>query len=217
MDEESITEQNTCQSTVLGKTNVFRLTFEWDQRGLLSERKGKVIPCRWTKNWKSTGTNSRSSGARLRVSETELTGRHFDVTSISHYLSPRGSSWLPSACPPAVSGTPSRPPPARDPGTNEHRSAPRDRHHGAEQPPGQPPPVAPAAAGKWGVLCWSWPWPSPAPCWVVPRTALRPREAAAPGRADLGAGPPSRPGCRTTRGYPQRIWRSRRLPDNFFR
>ena len=30
----------------------------------LSERKGKVIPCRWTKNRKGSGTNSRESSAR---------------------------------------------------------------------------------------------------------------------------------------------------------
>ena len=34
------------------------------QRGFLSKRKGKVIPCRWTKNRKGAGTNSGESGAR---------------------------------------------------------------------------------------------------------------------------------------------------------
>ena len=63
-----------------------------------SERKGKVIPYRWTKKRKKYW--NQQSGARLRVSETELTVRHFDVTNMSHYVTPRGSAWLqaPSAC-----------------------------------------------------------------------------------------------------------------------
>ena len=34
------------------------------QGGFLSERKGKVTPCRWTEDRKGAGTNSRESGAR---------------------------------------------------------------------------------------------------------------------------------------------------------
>ena len=34
------------------------------QKPFLSERKGKVIPCRWTENRKGAGTNSGESGAR---------------------------------------------------------------------------------------------------------------------------------------------------------
>ena len=52
----------------------------------------------------------------MRVSETKLTVRHFDVTNMSRYVTPRGSSWLlaPFASPRAVSGTRPRPPPAQD-------------------------------------------------------------------------------------------------------
>ena len=61
-----------------------------------SERKGKVIPYRWTKNGKKYW--NQQSGARLRVSETELTVRHFDVTNMSHYVTPRGSASLTERC-----------------------------------------------------------------------------------------------------------------------
>ena len=50
MDEESSTEQKT--------ETCFQVTL----RGFLSERKRKVIPCRWTKTRK--GTNCRESGSR---------------------------------------------------------------------------------------------------------------------------------------------------------
>ena len=61
---------------------------------------------------------------RLGVSEAELTVRHFDVTNMSRYVTPRGSSWLPApfAFPRAFSGTRPRPPPARDPGSKKHRT-----------------------------------------------------------------------------------------------
>ena len=223
------------------------------------------------------------SGARLRVSETKLTVRHFDVTNMSHYVIPRGSSWLPapSACAPAVSGTPSRPPPARDPGTNEHRSAPRDRHHGAEQPPSSRLLLLLQLHGS-EVSSVGVDLTISSTSLGLPRAALalvklqhleeRISEQDLPlvldvgqlsgqvffvhthtafvdgsiqhsseleevvfgktdatmheylflstrlehtGRTDLGAGPPSRPGCRTTRGCPQRRWRSRRCRRTF--
>ena len=34
------------------------------QGGFVSERKGKVIPCRWTEDRKGAGTDSREPGAR---------------------------------------------------------------------------------------------------------------------------------------------------------
>ena len=48
----------------------FYVTFEWVQRGLQSEKKGKVIPCRWTENRKGAGTNSGQSGARNQQAES---------------------------------------------------------------------------------------------------------------------------------------------------
>ena len=45
------------RSTILGN--------EWVQRGVLLERKGKVIPCWWTENRNGAGTNSGESGARI--------------------------------------------------------------------------------------------------------------------------------------------------------
>ena len=58
---------------------------------------------------------------------------------MSRYVTLRGSSWLlaPFASPRALSGTRPRPPPARDPGSKKTTElAARDRHHGAEEPPG---------------------------------------------------------------------------------
>ena len=40
------------------------------QRRFLSERKGNVIPCRWTRNRKGAGTNSGESGARNQEVES---------------------------------------------------------------------------------------------------------------------------------------------------
>ena len=45
------------------KKTFFEVGSEGGQRGFLSERKGKVIPCRGTEDRKGTGTNSRKSGA----------------------------------------------------------------------------------------------------------------------------------------------------------
>ena len=53
MDKRCV-EQKTWQVYNFGKSNVFRLDLNL-QRGFLSERKGKVIPCWWTKNRKDTG------------------------------------------------------------------------------------------------------------------------------------------------------------------
>ena len=36
----------------------------------MSERKGKVIPCRWTENRKGVGTNNGESGARNLEAES---------------------------------------------------------------------------------------------------------------------------------------------------
>ena len=43
---------------------------EWVQRGLLLERRGKVIPCWWTENRKGAGTNSGESGVRNLEAES---------------------------------------------------------------------------------------------------------------------------------------------------
>ena len=40
------------------KKKYIEIRSEWVQKGFLSERKGKVIPCRWTENRKGAGTNS---------------------------------------------------------------------------------------------------------------------------------------------------------------
>ena len=40
----------------------FYIRFEGVQRGFLSERKGKDIPCRWTENRKGAGTDIRYTG-----------------------------------------------------------------------------------------------------------------------------------------------------------
>ena len=50
MDEDISTEQKTWQVYNLGKRTVFRLDLNESRGGFLSERKGKVIPCRWTEN-----------------------------------------------------------------------------------------------------------------------------------------------------------------------
>ena len=64
MDEDISTEQKTWQVYNLGKRNVFRLDLNESRGGFLSERKGKVIPCRWTENRKGAKTSSGESGAR---------------------------------------------------------------------------------------------------------------------------------------------------------
>ena len=51
-----------CGSTVLKKEIGVRL--DGVQRGFLSERKTKVIPCKWTKDRKGAGTNGEKSGRR---------------------------------------------------------------------------------------------------------------------------------------------------------
>ena len=72
IDEDSSTAQKTWQVYSLGERNVFRLylIFKWVQRGFLLERKGKVIPCRWTENRKDMGTNSEESGVRNLEAES---------------------------------------------------------------------------------------------------------------------------------------------------
>ena len=45
-------------------------SFERVQRGLLSEKKEKVIPYRGTENTKGVGTNSRESGAKNLEAES---------------------------------------------------------------------------------------------------------------------------------------------------
>ena len=62
-DEDSSTERKAGQVCSLGKRYVFRLHL-MIQGGFVSERKGKVIPCRWTEDRKGAGTDSREPGAR---------------------------------------------------------------------------------------------------------------------------------------------------------
>ena len=65
MDEDSSMEQKTWRVYSFEKRNGFRLDLnESIWRGCLSDRKGKVIPCRWTKNRKGAGINSGESGTR---------------------------------------------------------------------------------------------------------------------------------------------------------
>ena len=69
MDEDISTEQKTWQVYNLGKRNV-SFSFESVPRGFLSERKGTVIPCRWTGNRKGAGTSRGESGARNLEAES---------------------------------------------------------------------------------------------------------------------------------------------------
>ena len=79
MDEDSSTEQKTQQVYSLGKRNVFRLHLNESSEGFCRagrglfvswclepslERKGKVIPCRWSETGKGVGANSGESGMR---------------------------------------------------------------------------------------------------------------------------------------------------------
>ena len=70
------------------KKKCFYIIFEWVQRGFLSERKGKVIPCRWTKNRNGAGTNSGESSARNLETESirsraESTGGHVKLKTVT--------------------------------------------------------------------------------------------------------------------------------------
>ena len=69
MDEDINKEQKTWQGYNFGKRSVFRLDLKV-QRGFLSDRKGKVIPCRRTENKKGTVTNRGESGARNLEAES---------------------------------------------------------------------------------------------------------------------------------------------------
>ena len=62
------------RSTVLGKEMFIGNILEWVQRGFLSERKGKIIPCLWTEDRKGAGTNSGESGARNLEAESIRSG-----------------------------------------------------------------------------------------------------------------------------------------------
>ena len=53
-----------------GERKCFDVTLERVQKGFLSERKGKVILCKWTENRKGAGTNSGESGARNLEAES---------------------------------------------------------------------------------------------------------------------------------------------------
>ena len=69
------------------KKTFFAVGFKEVQRGLLSERKGKAIPCKGTKDRKDTGTNSGKSGMRDLEAENirsraESTGRCVKVETI---------------------------------------------------------------------------------------------------------------------------------------
>ena len=70
MDEDSSMEQKTWQVYSFGKRNVLRLHLNESREGFLSERKGKAVPCRWTENRKSAGTNSGETCARNLVAES---------------------------------------------------------------------------------------------------------------------------------------------------
>ena len=52
------------------KKTFFEVGSEGGQRGFLSERKGKVIPCRGTEDRKGTGTNSRKCYTRNLEAES---------------------------------------------------------------------------------------------------------------------------------------------------
>ena len=53
-----------------GERKCFDVTLERVQKWCLSERKGKVILCKWTENRKGAGTNSGESGARNLEAES---------------------------------------------------------------------------------------------------------------------------------------------------
>ena len=53
------------------KNKCFQVGFEGVQRGFLSERKGKDIPCREAEEDKSSGTESGKSGTRNLEVENE--------------------------------------------------------------------------------------------------------------------------------------------------
>ena len=110
-----------------GKRNVFRLPLNESKEGFCRRGRERAfhVDCSNTeKAWEPRVESLVRGTWRLRVSEAEFTVRHFDVTNISHYVTPRDSSWppAPSVSPPAVSGTPPRPPPARDPGSSGRRT-----------------------------------------------------------------------------------------------
>ena len=57
-----------------GENKCFWIRFEWVHRGFLSERKGKVVPRRWTENRKGARTNSGESGASNLEAESIRSG-----------------------------------------------------------------------------------------------------------------------------------------------
>ena len=85
MDKDISMEQKTWQVYSFGKRNAFRLHLN-ESREVLSERKGKVILCRWTKNRKCVGTSSGESGVRSLLFRNLL-----HATSIA---TPVPSLWL---------------------------------------------------------------------------------------------------------------------------
>ena len=52
------------------KENVFSFDLNESREGFLTERKGKVIPCRRTEDRNGAGTNSGESGVRNMEAET---------------------------------------------------------------------------------------------------------------------------------------------------
>ena len=80
MAEDSSIEWKSWQVYRFGKRNVFRLHLKWVQRGFLLERKGKVIPCRWTKDRKGVGTNAKG----WRVWREEFGGWEYQTQSGSY-------------------------------------------------------------------------------------------------------------------------------------
>ena len=66
-------------SILFGKRSVLRWDLKKFRKGSL-ERKGKVIPCKGTKDRKGTGTNSGKSGTRDL--EAESVGSRWSVWSM---------------------------------------------------------------------------------------------------------------------------------------
>ena len=87
MDEDSSTEQKTCQVYSFEKRNVFRLLLN-ESRWVSVGEGGEVIPCRWAENRKGAETNSGESGARnleaeIIRSRAESTGRCVKLKTVT--------------------------------------------------------------------------------------------------------------------------------------
>ena len=69
-ERHSRAERKTWTVYCLEKMKNLQVWFEGVQRGLLSERKGKVIPCRWAEDGKGAGTSSGVSGTSSLEAES---------------------------------------------------------------------------------------------------------------------------------------------------